>query len=100
LTVQKCRVINTNACNTVVEYDGVGKIQLPIPDVAGGCAYVKNENGRYSICSEKEYQDYIGNEEEVSILNEDALNISAEELELGIVNDKPKPKKKKKSEEA
>jgi len=91
LTVKKCKVVNSNACNTVVEFDGVGKIQLPTPNVSSDYVYVKEENKRYSICTEDEYQDFTNKEKKAS--NENALDIKEEDLELGIVEEKKNVRK-------
>jgi len=91
LTVKKCKVVSSNTYNTVVEFDGVGKIQLPTPNISSDYVYVKGENKRYFICTEDEYQDFTNKDNKLS--NENALDIKEEDLELGIVEEKKNVRK-------
>lgn len=56
--IKKCNVILHNTAALVVDYEGK-MIQVPYIKDVGNVVYVKYENGRYLISSEREYEDSL-----------------------------------------
>lgn len=92
MSVVKCKVLSTNECCSVITYEGVGEIQIPIPNIIGDVAYVKIENGLHVICTKKEYDDFIKMEKTTDSEVAETLN-----LELGIVDKRVSEKRPKRA---
>lgn len=87
--IKECKVVMQNSFSSVVLFDGI-KVQIPTSFVNDGVAFVKCEDGFYSVTSKEDYEKFLNSKtkKQSKKTKEFAIDLDNKVVESEAVKDK------------